>query len=113
MKKSHTVGGVVICAVFCCGCESQQQAVDQMQPNALRVAQTRGQFELNCPAATAAALSKEMIQTAAPTVRYSPPERAEYTVGVSGCGKRETYIVVCAQGGTGCVAGEGRSASAQ
>jgi hypothetical protein len=112
MKKSHALGGVAISAMFW-GCESQQQMVDQMQPNAVQVAQKRGQFELNCPAATAEVLSKEMIQTPAPTLRYSPPERAEYTVGVSGCGKRATYLVVCAQGGTGCVAGAGRNAAAQ
>jgi hypothetical protein len=33
-----------------------------------------------------------------------PPQRAEYTVGVEGCGKRATYYVICAEGGTGCVA---------
>jgi len=92
-----------------CGCQSQQQMVDQMQPNAVQVAQKRGAFELDCPAATAEVLSKEMMQTAAPTVRYMPPERAEYTVGVSGCGKRATYLVVCAEGGTGCVAGGARN----
>jgi len=43
-----------------------------------------------------------MIETQAPTVL--PPERAEYTVGVSGV-RSATYLVVCAQGGTGCVAG--------
>jgi len=96
---------VGVLSLVLCGCESQQQMVDQMQPNAVQVAQKRGAFELDCPAATAEVLSQEMMQTAAPTMRYAPPERAEYTVGVSGCGKRATYLVVCAQGGTGCVAG--------
>ena len=96
---------VGVSPLLLCACQSQQQMVDQMQPNAVEVAQKRGAFELDCPAATAEVLSKEMMQTAAPTMRYAPPERAEYTVGVSGCGKRATYLVVCAQGGTGCVAG--------
>ena len=39
------------------------------------------------------------------TMRYLLPERAEYTVGVSGCGKRAPYLVVCAQEGPGCGAG--------
>ncbi len=103
MKKSSLLGIGVLAAVLC-GCESQQQMVDQMQPNAVQVAQKRGAFELDCPTATAEVLSKEMIQTAPATVRYMPPERAEYTVGVSGCDKRATYLVVCAEGGTGCVA---------
>jgi hypothetical protein len=97
-----------IAAAFA-ACESQQQVVDSMQSQAVETAQQRGAFELNCPAATAQVLSKEMIQTPAPTVRYSPPERAEYTVGVAGCDRRTTYLVVCAQGGTGCVAGGARN----
>ena len=36
--------------------------------------------------------------------RFAPPQRAEYTVGVAGCGQRATYLVVCAEGGTGCIA---------
>jgi hypothetical protein len=31
-------------------------------------------------------------------------QRYEYTVGVDGCGKRSTYVVICPQGGTGCFA---------
>jgi hypothetical protein len=108
MTRSLTLSVVAVAAVVC-GCESQQQMVDEMQPKAVQTAQRRGAFELSCPEATASVLSKEMIQTPAATVRYAPPERAEYTVGVAGCGKRATYLVVCAAGGTGCVAGEGRS----
>jgi hypothetical protein len=35
-------------------------------------------------------------------------ERAEYTVGVEGCGKRMTEVAVCAVDGTGCFAAEER-----
>jgi len=87
-----------------CGCQSQQQMVDEMQADATQVAQRRGAFELSCPAATATVLSKEMIQSTVANPRWAPPERAEYTVGVSGCNQRATYLVVCAVGGTGCVA---------
>jgi hypothetical protein len=90
------------------GCESQQQTVDNMQPEAVQAAQQRGSFDLNCPAATAQVLSKEMIQTRDVGL-YAAPQRAEYTVGVKGCGKEQTYLVVCAQGGTGCVAGGSRA----
>jgi len=78
--------------------------VNEMQGNATHVAQRRGAFELNCPAATATVLSKEMIQSPLTNPRWAPPERAEYTVGVSGCNQRAPYLVVCAEGGTGCVA---------
>jgi len=31
-------------------------------------------------------------------------QRAEYTIGVKGCDKRETYVVICPEGGEGCYA---------
>ena len=86
------------------GCESQQQMVNEMQADATQVAKQRGKFDLGCPTATATVLSKEMIQSEISNPRWAPPERAEYTVGVAGCDKRATYYVVCAEGGTGCVA---------
>jgi len=61
---------------------------------------------MNWPNATANVLSDEMIQQQENIgpLAGAPPERAEYTVGVEGCGKRSTYTVICAQGGTGCFA---------
>jgi hypothetical protein len=91
------------------GCQTQQQIVESMEPDAMHVAQRRGAFEMNCPAATASVLSKEMIQSPMVNPRFAPPQRAEYTVGVSGCGKRATYLVVCADGGTGCIAAGSRN----
>jgi hypothetical protein len=102
MSKQFAFIVGVICAVLW-GCESQQQMVNDMKPKAVQTALQRGAFELNCPSATAQVLSDEMIETGA-TRRYAPPERGEYTVGVQGCGKRATYMVVCAEGGTGCSA---------
>ena len=29
-------------------------------------------------------------------------QRAEYTIGVAGCGKRTTFVVICPDGGEGC-----------
>jgi hypothetical protein len=95
---------VALAVLFGAGCQTQQQIVDSMEPDAIHVAQRRGAFELNCPAATATMLSKEMVQSPMVNPRFAPPQRAEYTVGVSGCGQRSTYLVVCADGGTGCVA---------
>jgi PBP1b-binding outer membrane lipoprotein LpoB len=103
MKKTRVLTAVVLAAIFC-GCQSQQQMVDEMQSDATQVAKQRGKFELNCPTATAQVLSKEMIQSEIMNPRWAPPQRAQYTVGVSGCDKRATYLVVCAEGGTGCVA---------
>jgi hypothetical protein len=91
------------------GCQTQQQIVDAMQPDAVHTAQRRGAFELNCPAAKAEMLSKEMVQSPIMNPRFAPPQRAEYTVGVAGCGQRATYLVVCAEGGSGCVAAGSRN----
>jgi hypothetical protein len=108
MKRLFALGAVAMAAGFC-GCQSQQQMVDEMQADATQVAKQRGKFELNCPTATASVLSKEMIQSEITAPRWAPPQRAEYTVGVSGCNKRATYLVVCAEGGTGCVAAGARN----
>ena len=102
---SHRSSLLALVAVFAvAGCATQDQLVDQMQPDALHTAQRRAAFELNCPAATAEVLSKEMIQTPMMNPRFAPPQRAEYTIGVAGCGQRATYLVICAEGGNGCFA---------
>ncbi len=108
MKNALKIAAI-LAALVAAGCASQQQQVDSMQPDALHVAQRRAAFELNCPAATAEVLSKEMIQSPIMNPRFAPPQRAEYTVGVAGCGQRATYLVICAEGGTGCFAGGARN----
>lgn len=85
------------------GCQNSQQMLANEQGVALQTAVRRGQFELGCPAATGTVLSNNMLQP----VLWGGMERAEYSVGVEGCGKRATYIVVCQMGG-GCVAAAGQ-----
>jgi hypothetical protein len=102
--RSLALLSIVAITVLFGGCQSQQQVVDEMQTDAAQTARQRGKFELNCPTATAQVLSKQMIQSEIVNPRWAPPQRAEYTVGVVGCDKRATYMVVCAEGGTGCVA---------
>jgi hypothetical protein len=102
---SHRSSLLALVAVFAAaGCATQDQLVDQMQPDAVHTAQRRAIFEMNCKDATAQVLSKEMIQTPMMNPRFAPPQRAEYTVGVAGCGQRATYLVICAEGGNGCFA---------
>ncbi len=92
------------------GCASGPPFIDQMQPEAVSMAVRRGQFELGCPTATGSILSQEMLQPAVQTFRYSGPQRAEYTIGVSGCGKRAKYIVICPDNGSmSCFAGGARN----
>lgn len=91
------------------GCASGPPFIDQIQPEAVSMATRRAQFELNCPNVKAMLISRETLQPVVQTFRYSGPERAEYTVGVEGCGQRATYIVICPDNGSGtCYAGAGR-----
>jgi hypothetical protein len=49
-----------------------------------------------------ALLSRELAQPAIETVRFSGPQRGVFTVGISGCGQRKTYQMICPEGGSGC-----------
>jgi hypothetical protein len=86
------------------GCQTSQQALASDQSKALDTALRRGRFEMSCPTATGTVLSSDMLQP----VLWGGIERAEYQVGVSGCDKKATYIVVCPQNSDGCVATSNR-----
>ena len=91
------------------GCVTQAKFLDSKQAMATQTAVTRGQFEMNCPAATGTVLSREVVQPALQGPLMVGLQRAEYTVGVAGCGKRTTFVVICPDEGDGCfAAGPGR-----
>lgn len=96
----------LIATVAVGGCASQSQMLDNKQAMAMQTALTRGKFDLNCPQATAELLSREVTQPAVQGPWVSGIQRAEYTVGVSGCGQRTTFLVLCPQGGESCFAGD-------
>jgi hypothetical protein len=84
------------------GCQSSAQMLEKMEPQAIQTAVNRGKFEMNCPNATGTILSKDVLQPAVQAVRFSGPERAEYTIGIAGCNERATYLVICPMDGSGC-----------
>ncbi|HSD43947.1 MAG TPA: hypothetical protein VLD36_19030 [Burkholderiales bacterium] len=86
------------------GCQSDAQILAGEQTVATQAATRRGQFEMNCPKATGTILSSNVLQP----VVWGGLERAEYTVGVEGCGQRKTYIVVCQLGSPACFAAAAR-----
>ncbi len=94
-------------------CASGPPFADQIQPTAIDMAVRRGQFEMNCPSATGQLISSETIQPAMrPLIMI--PDRAEFTVGVTGCGKRNSYVVICPDNGSNsCFAGASRDDSMQ
>ena len=100
---------VLMAALAVVGCVTQSQFLDNKQAMAMQTAVSRGQFEMNCPQATPTIISREVIQPALQGPFVNGIQRAEYTIGVSGCGKRTTFVVICPDGGEGCFgAGPGR-----
>jgi len=89
----------VLAALLLTGCVTQSELLESKQGMAVQTAQNQGRFDLNCPDATATVLSKEVTQPV-----YGGVQRAEFTIGVAGCGKRDTYLVFCPEGGNGCAA---------
>jgi hypothetical protein len=86
------------------GCQTPAEMLASDQATASGVAARRGQFELNCPQVTTSILSSNVLQP----VLWGGQERAEYTIGVAGCERRTTYIVVCALGSPSCFAAASR-----
>ena len=76
------------------------------QSMTLDFALKRVRFEMPCPVETGSVLSSEMIQPPNVGLRFSGPQRAQFTIGVAGCGKRETLVVICPDGSDGCFADE-------
>jgi hypothetical protein len=93
--------------VAVCGCSSVPLTTSK-EPMATDFALKRARFEMNCPEAAATVLSKQTIDPPMTALRFGAVERAEFTIGVAGCGKRETYVVVCADGADGCFAADAR-----
>jgi hypothetical protein len=109
MKKIYMLLALVA-VLATAGCQTQQQMVQSSQGMAVQTALNRAKFDMNCSSATGQVLSTNVSQ---PSVqgRFASAygvQRMEYTVGVTGCGKRRTYIVVCPEGGTGCFAAPAR-----
>lgn len=88
-------------------CQTDQQFLDGPQPAAVDAAAARARFELSCEAVATEVLSRDIVQPALGAVRFGGFPRAEYTIGVSGCEQKRTYVVVC-NTDSDCFAGEGR-----
>jgi hypothetical protein len=83
------------------GCASGPPFIDAMQPKAIAMAENRAKFELNCPTATGQVLNRQQIEP----LLFGGPQRASYTIGVSGCDKRATVAVLCSDNNDQCIEG--------
>jgi hypothetical protein len=102
--KTRALLALAVAATTLAGCQTDAQILANEQAIATQTALRRGQFELSCPEATASVLSSAVLQP----VAWRGTERAEYTIGVSGCGKQRTYVVVCPLDSNACYAVSGR-----
>ncbi|RNC64546.1 MAG: hypothetical protein ED859_18360 [Desulfuromonadales bacterium] len=99
----------LIVLLILAGCVSQAQFLDNKQSMAIQTASNRAQFELSCQDTSATVISREVIQPALQGPWVNGIQRAEYTIGISGCGKKAMFVVICPDGGEGCfAAGPGR-----
>lgn len=102
MKMSPAICATLGLAALA-ACTTDGQYMQQIEPQAVQVAVNRGKFEMDCQSVTGQVISKDMLQ---PAFRgfyaMGGPERAEYTIGAAGCGKRATYLVICPLNQTGC-----------
>jgi len=99
---------VAVATLVGAGCASQQQFLDSRQAQAVQTAVSRGQFDMNCPSAVGQVLSREVTQPPLQGPVMVGEQRGQFTVGVEGCGRRQTYQVLCPMGGDGCIALDGR-----
>jgi len=95
---------VLVAALAAAGCQTPAQMLAADQAAASGVAARRGQFDLNCQQVTTSILSSNVLQP----VLWGGQERAEYTIGVVGCDRRTTYVVICALDSPGCFAAAAR-----
>jgi len=102
MRKSIVT--LSLAAMALGGCATPGQMLDSTQAMAMNAALERGRFELNCPTAQGVVISREQVQPVLQGPWVGGVLRNEYTIGVDGCGKRSTFVVICPAGGSGCFA---------
>ncbi len=103
LKQRMTL--LCVAALGAAACTSQTSFLKSKEPTTVQTALARGQFDLACPTAVPVVLSEDYIQPAVEG-RWvaSGVTRAEYTIGIEGCNKRETYVVMCQDGSSTCFA---------
>ena len=96
---------VLIVSLAVVGCAStQNRSLTIRQDMAIQTAVSRAQFEMDCQEVTPILISEEAVQPVLQEPSVNGSQQAEYTIGVSGCDKRTTFIVFCLEGGKGCLA---------
>jgi hypothetical protein len=103
MKKQCLIL-TIIASLAVTGCASQSQFLNTKQSMATGKVLNQARIEMNCPEATATIISREIVQPSLLRPWVNGIQRAEYTVGIDGCGNRRTYVVLCPDNSEGCYA---------
>ena len=90
MTRSFTIRALIALLAMT-GCATQEKFLNSRQDLAMQTAVTRARFEMNCPSANGEVLSREVTQPAVQGPRFVGEERGLFTIGVAGCGQRQTY----------------------
>ena len=101
--RKISVAGLIV-ALSALACQTQAQYLASKQTRALETAVTRARFETNCSAAVGEVLSSEVVKPALQRPAVAGIQRAEFTIDVTACGQRNTYVVACPERGEGCFA---------
>lgn len=81
-------------------------ALRAKEPLAIEAALKRARADLACPAAAARLVSAQRLKPNFPGPRVQSPDRGEFNVEASGCGKRQALRVICAEDTTDCYVGD-------
>jgi hypothetical protein len=95
---------LVWAALLAAGCVTDAQFLQNRQWEAVQTASSRARFEMNCQEIEPTVLSSEVVPPPIEGPLVAGVRRAEYTIGISGCGKRQEFIVLCPDEGGGCFA---------
>jgi len=94
----------IVATLVATGCATESQLLANNEGTAIQTGLTRGRFDLNCPTATGTVLSRDYIEPVVEGPYAMGVTRMEYTIGVSGCNQRASYVVICQEGTNTCFA---------
>ena len=90
MKRSILIVALIALSAVT-GCASQADFLNSRQEIAMQTAVNRARFDMNCPTANGQVLSREVTQPPIQGPMMMGEERGLFTIGVEGCGQRQTY----------------------
>jgi len=93
----------LVAALFILACQTNLQFLTTRRTRAVDTALTEAYFEMDCPGEKGL-LCPEVVRSALQGSAVAGIERAEFTIGVTGCGQRRTYMVACPEGDESCFA---------